>query len=143
VEIGDRRISATVQRHHDVLAITLDGVREMASVVALGEERYVFSMADMARLRLVDPLAHAADDSVAGDGHLTAPMSGSIVAVLVTAGNAVARGAPLMILEAMKMEHTIAAPAAGTVTAVHYRQGDQVREGVVLIDIAAATPPTA
>ncbi len=143
VEIGDRRISATVQRHDDALAITLDGVREMASVVALGEDRYVFSAADMARLRLVDPLAHAADDSVAGDGHLTAPMSGSIVAVLVKAGSAVARGAPLMILEAMKMEHTIAAPAAGTVTAVHYRQGDQVREGVALIDIAAATPPAA
>jgi 3-methylcrotonyl-CoA carboxylase alpha subunit len=48
-----------------------------------------------------------------------------------------------MILEAMKMEHTIAAPAAGTVTAVHFRQGDQVREGVVLIDIGAATPPAA
>ena len=50
-------------------------------------------------------------------------------------------GLPLMILEAMKMEHTIAAPAAGTVTEIHFRQGDQVREGVVLIDIAAAAPP--
>ena len=64
-------------------------------------------------------------------------MSGSIVAVLVQAGDTVARGAPLLILEAMKMEHTIFAPGAGTVTAVHYRQGDQVREGVDLIDIAA------
>jgi 3-methylcrotonyl-CoA carboxylase alpha subunit len=59
------------------------------------------------------------------------------LAVLVQAGDTVARGAPLLILEAMKMEHTIFAPGAGTVTAVHYRQGDQVREGVDLIDIAA------
>jgi 3-methylcrotonyl-CoA carboxylase alpha subunit len=143
LEIGERKISATAQKRDDALAITLDGARVTASVVPLGEERYVFSAMDVARLRLVDPLAHAADDAVAGDGHLMAPMSGSIVAVLVKAGNAVARGAPLMILEAMKMEHTIAAPAAGTVTAVHFRQGDQVREGVILIDIGAATPPAA
>jgi 3-methylcrotonyl-CoA carboxylase alpha subunit len=65
-------------------------------------------------------------------------MSGTIVAVLVTAGDAVVKGAPLLILEAMKMEHTITAPAAGTVSAVHYRQGDQVSEGVDLIDVDAA-----
>jgi 3-methylcrotonyl-CoA carboxylase alpha subunit len=143
VESGDRKISATVQKHDGALAITLDGARVTVGVVPLGEERYVFSSVDMARLRLVDPLAHAADDAVAGDGHLMAPMSGSIVAVLVKVGDAVTRGAPLLILEAMKMEHTIAAPAAGTVTAIHFRQGDQVREGVVLIDIAAALPPAA
>jgi 3-methylcrotonyl-CoA carboxylase alpha subunit len=143
VEIGDRKMSATVQEHDDALVVTLDGARATASVVSLDEERYVFSAGDMARLRLVDPMAHAADDAITGDGHLMAPMSGSIVAVLVKAGNAVARGAPLMILEAMKMEHTIAAPAAGIVTAVHYHQGDQVREGVALIDIAAAAPPAA
>ena len=89
------------------------------------------------RLTLVDPLAHAADDEHRG-GHLTAPMSGTIVAVLVKAGDAVTKGAPLLILEAMKMEHTVIAPAAGTVSAVHYRQGDQVSEGVDLIDVDAA-----
>jgi 3-methylcrotonyl-CoA carboxylase alpha subunit len=143
LEIGERQFLATMQKHDDSLAITLDGARVTASVVPLGEERYVFSAADMVRLHLVDPLAHAADEAAAGDGHLMAPMSGSIVSVLVKVGNAVARGAPLMILEAMKMEHTIAAPAAGTVTAVHYREGDQVSEGVALIDLAAAAPPVA
>ena len=46
-----------------------------------------------------------------------------------------------MILEAMKMEHTIAAPAAGTVSAVNYRQGEQVAEGadLIAIDDAPAT----
>jgi 3-methylcrotonyl-CoA carboxylase alpha subunit len=141
VEIAGRRHCAVVQQRDTALAVTLDGVEGLASVVRLGEERYLFSAEGMVRLRLVDPLAHAGEDFVPGRGHLTAPMSGSIVAVLVAAGDAVERGAPLLILEAMKMEHTIAAPAAGTVTAVHYREGDQVREGVDLIDIAVAPPP--
>jgi 3-methylcrotonyl-CoA carboxylase alpha subunit len=121
----------------DGLAITLDGVRLGASVVPLGDQRYVFVDGQLHRLTLVDPLAHAADDEHRG-GHLTAPMSGTIVAVLVKAGDAVTKGAPLLILEAMKMEHTVIAPAAGTVSAVHYRQGDQVSEGVDLIDVDAA-----
>jgi 3-methylcrotonyl-CoA carboxylase alpha subunit len=90
----------------------------------------------MHRLRLVDPMAHADEDAAPG-GHLAAPMSGTVVAVLVKVGDTVARGAPLLILEAMKMEHTITAPAAGTVSAVHYRERDQVREGAELIDVAA------
>ena len=69
-------------------------------------------------------------------------MSGTIVAVLVKAGDSVARGAPLLILEAMKMEHTITAPDAGTVSAVHYRQGDQVSEGADLIDVDASDADT-
>ena len=87
-----------------------------------------------ASLSLADPLAHAGEEEPHG-GHLTAPMSGSIVAVLVKPGDKVERGAPLVILEAMKMEHTIAAPAAGVVAAVHYRAGDRVREGADLIDL--------
>ncbi len=67
-----------------------------------------------------------------------APMSGTVVAVLVEAGEKVVRGAPLMILEAMKMEHTIAAPADGVVAAVNYRPGDRVKEGADLVDIEDA-----
>jgi 3-methylcrotonyl-CoA carboxylase alpha subunit len=116
------------------LAIVLDGVRHVAAVVPLGEQRYVFADGELHRLTLEDPLGHASSDEQHG-GHLTAPMSGTIVAVMVKPGDAVAKGAPLIIVEAMKMEHTIAAPAAGTVTAVHYRQGDQVSEGADLIDV--------
>ncbi len=137
IEIDGRRLDALVQDKDGMLAVDLDGTPSSATVVPLADERYVFSEGGMVRLRLADPLAHAGDDVASGGGHLTAPMSGSIVAVLVQVGDTVARGAPLLILEAMKMEHTIFAPGAGTVTAVHYRQGDQVREGVDLIDIAA------
>jgi 3-methylcrotonyl-CoA carboxylase alpha subunit len=116
------------------LDFTIDGVHRSAQVVALGDERHVFCCGEAHRLRLVDPLAHAGDEPRQG-GHLTAPMSGAIVAVLVKPGDAVARGAPLLVLEAMKMEHTIVAPDAGTVTAVHFRKGDQVAEGADLIDV--------
>jgi 3-methylcrotonyl-CoA carboxylase alpha subunit len=85
-------------------------------------------------LLLIDPLAHAGEAETHG-GHLTAPMSGTVVAVLVKTGDKVARGAPLMILEAMKMEHTITAPADGTVAAVNYRAGERVKEGADLVDI--------
>jgi 3-methylcrotonyl-CoA carboxylase alpha subunit len=66
-------------------------------------------------------------------GRLTAPMPGSIVDVLVSAGQKVEKGQPLMILEAMKMEHTIAAPADGVVSQVLFGRGDQVTEGSQLI----------
>jgi 3-methylcrotonyl-CoA carboxylase alpha subunit len=63
-------------------------------------------------------------------------MPGRVVQVRVRAGDQVARGAALLVLEAMKMEHTIVAPIDGAVVAVHYGEGDLVEEGVDLIDIA-------
>ena len=66
-------------------------------------------------------------------GHLTAPIPGRIVAVMVEPGARVARGAPLMVLEAMKMEHTITAPADGRVAAVYFQAGDRVEEGAELL----------
>jgi 3-methylcrotonyl-CoA carboxylase alpha subunit len=75
--------------------------------------------------------------AAAGHGGLASPMPGRIVAILVQAGATVERGAPLVVLEAMKMEHTIAAPAAGTVRAIECAVGDQVREGVELVDFEA------
>jgi 3-methylcrotonyl-CoA carboxylase alpha subunit len=139
-------LTASASRRGDDFAITLDGARFVATVVPLGDQRYVFADGQMHKLTLVDPLAHASVEELGG-GHLTAPMSGTVVAVLARAGDAVAKGAPLIILEAMKMEHTITSPGAGRVSAVHYRQGDQVSEGVNLIDVDVdagdATPPAA
>jgi 3-methylcrotonyl-CoA carboxylase alpha subunit len=121
-------------RAGDELDLELAGKRLRATVVALGEDRYVFCEGRMQRLRLIDPLAHAGEEEPHA-GHLAAPMSGTVIAVLVKAGDAVARGAPLLVLEAMKMEHTVAAPAAGIVSAVNYKAGDQVQEGADLIDL--------
>jgi 3-methylcrotonyl-CoA carboxylase alpha subunit len=71
-------------------------------------------------------------------GSLAAPMPGKLLQVLVQAGARVAKGAPLVILEAMKMEHTIAAPHDGRVAEVHFKAGDQVAEGAELLRLEAA-----
>jgi propionyl-CoA carboxylase alpha chain len=77
--------------------------------------------------RFSDPaLVHAA-------GSLTAPMPGAVVRVLVDVGAVVVAGQPLVVLEAMKMEHTVAAPADGTVTTVGVTAGQQVDAGTVLV----------
>jgi 3-methylcrotonyl-CoA carboxylase alpha subunit len=88
-------------------------------------------------LRLVDPLAHAGEEAPHG-GHLKAPMSGSIVAVFVKAGDRVRRGAALGALAAVKMEHTIVAPADGVVSAVNCAVGERIAEGADLVDLDEA-----
>jgi 3-methylcrotonyl-CoA carboxylase alpha subunit len=70
-------------------------------------------------------------------GTLAAPMPGKVLQVLVRPGAAVAKGAPLVILEAMKMEHTVTAPYAGRVAAIHYKTGEQVDEGSELLRLEA------
>ena len=72
-----------------------------------------------------------------GPQRVTAPMPGKIVAVFVRAGDKVGKGAPLLILEAMKMEHTIKAPAAGRIARIRHGTGEQVSEGAQLIDFEA------
>jgi len=108
-----------------------------ATVVREGDVLHVFSPGARARLTRIDRLAHADDDS-GHAGHLAAPMSGTVVAVLVEPGDTVAKGAPLVVLEAMKMEHTITAPAAGIVVAVNFAVGDRVAEGADLVDVEAS-----
>jgi 3-methylcrotonyl-CoA carboxylase alpha subunit len=72
-----------------------------------------------------------------GDGQLTAPMPGKVVSVYANPNQRVKRGDPLMVLEAMKMEHTIKAPADGTVEKVMFAAGDMVDEGAELLRIKA------
>jgi len=76
--------------------------------------------------RFPDPSAHAAA------GSLLAPMPGAVVRVAAAQGQHVTVGQPLVVLEAMKMEHTVAAPVDGVVAALHVRPGDQVESGQAL-----------
>jgi len=108
--------------------------RITARVVRAGEDRLVFARGLRRRLRYLDPLAHAGEEAERA-GHLAAPMSGTVVAVPVAVGDRVERGAALVVLEAMKMEHTIVAPAAGIVSAVNFAVGDRVPEGADLVDL--------
>jgi 3-methylcrotonyl-CoA carboxylase alpha subunit len=107
------------------------------TVIVRGEELHVFENGQLTVMQLPDPLAHAGEDAFEG-GRLTAPMPGRIVAVLAGSGSKVAKGTPLIVMEAMKMEHTIAAPADGELQEVLYAVGDQVTEGAQLVRFAAA-----
>ena len=103
-----------------------------ASAVFNNETLHLFDAEGHLALHYAPPLAHAGDDS-AELGRLTAPMPGKVIALLAKAGDKVSKGQALVVMEAMKMEHTIAAPADGQITALTYAVGDQVVEGVELI----------
>ena len=72
----------------------------------------------------------------AASGGLSTPLPGVVVSVPVTVGQKVAAGEALMVVEAMKMEHTITAPHAGTVRAIHSAAGERVPEGKALLELA-------
>ncbi|HKT40300.1 MAG TPA: biotin carboxylase N-terminal domain-containing protein, partial [Ktedonobacterales bacterium] len=122
------------------ITLEIDGhVLRMTVIEAQPEEWWAHVAGETLCLTRRSPLplpgvARASNDA------LTAPMPGQVIGVLVSEGQAVAAGDPLMILEAMKMEHTIRAPHDGVVSAIHYQPGDQVRAAAVLLDVRAATP---
>jgi 3-methylcrotonyl-CoA carboxylase alpha subunit len=139
LEIGGHALHAAGEIAPDGAALlTVDGARGRALVLTHGDEIAVFAGGDGWRFERVDPLAppQGAD---AHAGRLSAPMPGRVVQLLVAAGDAVSRGQPLIVIEAMKMEHTIAASRDGTVESVRFAVGDLVEEGAELI--ALAEPP--
>ena len=75
------------------------------------------------------------------DHSTSAPMPGLVLKILVKQGDVVAKAAPLLILEAMKMEHQIVAPFDGTVTAVNCREGELVQPGVELVEVTRNEDP--
>ena len=116
-----------------LLRAEFDGLRTTATVVVAGERRHVFGQGRAWQFAAVDPLHHSGEGGGA-EGGLLAPMPGKVIALIAAEGATVDKGAPLLILEAMKMEHTITAPAAGTVKGFFYAVGDQVGDGAVLVD---------
>jgi 3-methylcrotonyl-CoA carboxylase alpha subunit len=131
-------LAMTLVEHNDArIVLKLDGATVRGTVVRDGDVFHIFSAGMHVALNYNDPLAHAGAAEAEG-GRLTAPMPGKIVAVLVDKGSTVEKGAPLLIMEAMKMEHTIAAPANGTVEELLYAVGDQVAEGAQLLAFKAA-----
>ncbi len=135
LDLEGRRSAATASLHGDgPIAATIEGRRLAATVVAQGERRQVFLDGRSFALVFVDPLGVAgAEHEEEGTG-LLAPMPGKVIALLAKPGAAVEKGAPLLVLEAMKMEHTISAPHDGTVKSFRFAAGDQVDEGVELVE---------
>ena len=113
------------------------GQRMTATVYRQGEVDYVFTPEGATVITAIDMLAHAGGGPAEG-GRLTAPMPGKVVSFSVKTGDKVIKGQALAVMEAMKMEHTIAAPADGVVQELLYAPGDQVAEGSELLKIAVA-----
>ncbi|MCA3212866.1 MAG: acetyl/propionyl/methylcrotonyl-CoA carboxylase subunit alpha [Burkholderiales bacterium] len=107
------------------------------AVDPVGDELHVFLNGRHCVLTRIDVIAHAGEAD-AGEGRLSAPMPGKVVAVHVARGVRVARGAALLVMEAMKMEHTIVAPADGTVDEILFGVGEQVAEGAALVQFTPA-----
>ncbi len=116
-KIGSQKHSAQVYRSKNLISI--------------------FTINGSTHLTEIDPLAQAAVSQSDG-GRLTAPMPGKIVSFAVAAGDKVSQGQTLAVMEAMKMEHTIASPSDGVVEELMYAPGDQVTEGAELLRLTAA-----
>lgn len=119
------------------LLVQLDDCRWRLQLQRDGDQLYLFGSDGQHRFTLHDPVGES-EQASADAGSLLAPMPGRIVATLVAAGTQVKRGTPLVVLEAMKMEHTLQAPADGTVKGYRAKAGDQVGDGAVLVDFEAA-----
>jgi len=115
------------------LSIRLDERMYRARALRDGGDWHVFAGSDYRRLTLRHGLS--GQDEEARRGSLAAPMPGRIVQVMSRPGEAVKKGQALLILEAMKMEHTVTAPADGIVKEIHFAAGEQVLEGAELVTL--------
>jgi 3-methylcrotonyl-CoA carboxylase alpha subunit len=123
--------------HWGALALRAHVVRQLNSATGKPACLHVFAQGDHAVLALREASTHATGGA-GGNGQLCAPMPGRIANVLVQAGQTVAAGQPLLMLEAMKMEHTLQAMDAGVIDAVLVAAGEQIQEGALLLRMRAA-----
>jgi 3-methylcrotonyl-CoA carboxylase alpha subunit len=122
------------------MRVTLNGHSFDASTVIRGARCEVFAHGEHFSFEHVDPLAHLGVEEIV-EGGVRALMPGRVVALLVKPGARVAKGEPLLILEAMKMEQSLCAPADGQCVAFNVAVGEQVTEGAELVEfkVDAAT----
>ncbi len=120
----------------DSLVVEHEGVRRTLRAIRQGAALYLQWEGELRRVEAYDPIS-AVEASNSHQGGLTAPMNGSIVRVLVEAGQSVEAGAQLVVLEAMKMEHSIRAPHAGVIKALYCQEGEMVGEGSALVELEA------
>jgi 3-methylcrotonyl-CoA carboxylase alpha subunit len=130
---GVMRASGELNPGGDLIAY-LDGEKISATVIINGDEITVITRGLAHRLHIHDP-GRAADDAGEASGGILAPMPGKVTQVFVAEGDTVKAGQRLMILEAMKMEHSILAPFDGRVASFTLQAGDQVDDGSTLIII--------
>jgi 3-methylcrotonyl-CoA carboxylase alpha subunit len=134
---GTRVRLAGVSVTESVVAAVLDEERHSARWFRRGPHLHVWIGDGHEELLIDDPRTQEFSASAATGG-LTTPLPGVVSAVAVKEGQAVTAGEVLMVIEAMKMEHTIAAPYDGVVRAIHFARGDRVPEGSELLELSRA-----
>lgn len=118
-----------------LLQLMIDGTIRTLPVTRVGDAYQVAIDGEVYAL-IPEAAAGATDHpAVLAPPQIVAPMPGKVLQVLVRAGQHIAAGDELLVLEAMKMEHRIAAEAAATVRAVHVADGQMVDAGIVLIEL--------
>jgi len=135
IEVNDRTYSASGTLDNEQLSANLSGQRIDAQVIEHDEKLHILTHGKSVVLGFKDHEHQTTDHD--NSGNLTAPMPGTVVAVKVQVGDKVTQNQPLLILEAMKMEHTISAPSNGVISEILYDAGEMVEDGVELIVIDA------
>ncbi|WP_293265079.1 acetyl/propionyl/methylcrotonyl-CoA carboxylase subunit alpha [Neptunomonas sp.] len=128
------KVSATLRDDH--LRAVINGHRLSIHGHLAGDDMTLFREGDQFQCTLFRHTFEESDQS--GGGSLTAPMNGAIVAVLAEPGQSVSEGDTLVIMEAMKMEHSIRAPHDGVVSEIFFAVGDLVSDGAALVAVTPA-----
>jgi acetyl/propionyl-CoA carboxylase alpha subunit len=130
-QIGPARaVEIALQAGDETVWVTLEDPPAEASAVRIAGEIVVF--ADGQAFGFGEPRVAGALESAEAGGGVRAPMPGKVVSILVAPGDVVAKGQPLLVVEAMKMEHALVAAFEGVVREILVRQDDQVTEGQTL-----------
>ena len=138
--VGDVAGVLTFAQAISGIHVEFAGQRMSANVYQNNDVAHIFSAQAATQIIAIDLLgisSKLAGGSQAEGGRLTAPMPGKVVSFAVKAGDKVSKGQALAVMEAMKMEHTIAAPLDGVVQELLYAPGDQVAEGAELLKLGA------
>uniref|UniRef100_A0A9J8B620 Methylcrotonoyl-CoA carboxylase subunit alpha, mitochondrial n=1 Tax=Cyprinus carpio carpio TaxID=630221 RepID=A0A9J8B620_CYPCA len=130
-------VSGALQMEGDVtyLRCSVNGVLSRPKLVILDNTVHIFSMEGSAQVDVPVPKFLAGVSGSSAQGGAVAPMTGTIEKVLVKAGDSVQKGDPLMVMIAMKMEHTIRAPKAGVVKKVFFKEGSQANRHAALVEM--------
>jgi 3-methylcrotonyl-CoA carboxylase alpha subunit len=136
IRLGEQELAVEhVRRENGVLSFTYAGTKYRFHLRAKPDSVEVTDGRGYYRFPRIEE-GMAAEDEAGGD-ELVSQMPGTVLKLLATPGDEVAKSTPLLILEAMKMEHEICAPADGKVTAYPYNEGDRVMPGDLLVEFEA------
>ena len=136
ITVGGKSVMAAGELDGNDLYADIDGYRQRVTVVPHDGMFTMFSQRGAMQFALAQPDLGEGEGDVPA-GVFTAPMHGVIVKLLAETGKAVEKDQPLLIMEAMKMEHTICAPVDGAVKEFYFQPGEQVSGGEALLDFQA------